>query len=214
MSKITLEPNSSGAGTFSIVSPDSNTNRTLNLPDNAGKFLLTDLNDNLTVSGTTDLNDILNVAEQSNIGSNVNEGNNIITLSKGLSFGRIATGKSEDGNRSNILVDLNGADFVGSGLLVLRAGGPTGDGVEGGTASSYQSQAVYWYNWSRINDGDSQLTTISRNHYGFDGNIRVQVSLTEASNFDRPQFGRVNFVINSWATRDGVWNLWFMPIGF
>jgi len=36
MSKITLEPNSSGAGTFSIVSPDSNTNRTLTLPDESG----------------------------------------------------------------------------------------------------------------------------------------------------------------------------------
>ena len=36
MSKISLEPNESGAGTFSIVSPDSNTNRTLNLPDESG----------------------------------------------------------------------------------------------------------------------------------------------------------------------------------
>ena len=36
MSKISLEPNASGAGTFSIVSPDSNTNRTLNLPDESG----------------------------------------------------------------------------------------------------------------------------------------------------------------------------------
>ena len=39
MSKITLEPNDSGAGTFSIVSPDSNTNRTLTLPDEAGTIL-------------------------------------------------------------------------------------------------------------------------------------------------------------------------------
>jgi len=45
MSKITLEPNASGAGTFSIVSPDSNTNRTLNLPDEAGKILSTGNND-------------------------------------------------------------------------------------------------------------------------------------------------------------------------
>ena len=44
MSKITLEPNSSGAGTFSIVSPDSNTNRTLNLPDESGS-VLTDVSD-------------------------------------------------------------------------------------------------------------------------------------------------------------------------
>ena len=36
MSKITLEPNSSGAGTFSIQSPDSNSNRVLTLPDNDG----------------------------------------------------------------------------------------------------------------------------------------------------------------------------------
>ena len=45
MSKISLEPNDSGAGTFSIVSPDSNTNRTLTLPDEAGKLLSTG-NDN------------------------------------------------------------------------------------------------------------------------------------------------------------------------
>ena len=36
MSKISLEPNASGAGTFSIVSPDSNTNRTLTLGDESG----------------------------------------------------------------------------------------------------------------------------------------------------------------------------------
>ena len=36
MSKISLEPNDSGAGTFSIVSPDSNTNRTLTLGDESG----------------------------------------------------------------------------------------------------------------------------------------------------------------------------------
>lgn len=36
MSKISLQPNASGAGTFSIVAPDSNTNRTLTLPDESG----------------------------------------------------------------------------------------------------------------------------------------------------------------------------------
>ena len=39
MSKISLEPNSSGAGTFSIVSPDSNINRTLTLPDINGTLI-------------------------------------------------------------------------------------------------------------------------------------------------------------------------------
>ena len=51
MSKITLEPNDSGAGTFSIVSPDSNINRTLTLPDESGTILNTDSNGNVRVNG-------------------------------------------------------------------------------------------------------------------------------------------------------------------
>ena len=50
MSKISLEPNDSGAGTFSIVSPDSNTNRTLTLPDEAGT-ILSDVSTNIPGSG-------------------------------------------------------------------------------------------------------------------------------------------------------------------
>jgi hypothetical protein len=39
MSKIALTPNASGTGTFTIAAPDSNTNRTLTLPDEAGEVL-------------------------------------------------------------------------------------------------------------------------------------------------------------------------------
>ena len=41
MSKVAIEGNSSGTGTFTIASPNSNSNRTLNLPDNAGTFITT-----------------------------------------------------------------------------------------------------------------------------------------------------------------------------
>ena len=44
MSKISLEPNASGAGTFTLAAPNSNTNRTLTLPDEAGS-VLTDVSD-------------------------------------------------------------------------------------------------------------------------------------------------------------------------
>ena len=44
MSKISLEPNASGAGTFTLAAPNSNTNRTLTLPDEAG-VVLTDTSD-------------------------------------------------------------------------------------------------------------------------------------------------------------------------
>ena len=39
MSKITITPNGAGTGTFSIASPNSNTNRTLTLPDSTGELL-------------------------------------------------------------------------------------------------------------------------------------------------------------------------------
>ena len=39
MSKIALTPNSLGSGTFTIASPNSNTDRTLTLPDEAGTVL-------------------------------------------------------------------------------------------------------------------------------------------------------------------------------
>jgi len=39
MSKIALTPNASGSGTFTIAAPNSNTDRTLTLPDEAGTVL-------------------------------------------------------------------------------------------------------------------------------------------------------------------------------
>jgi len=44
MSKISLQPNASGTGTFTLAAPNSNTNRTLTLPDEAGS-VLTDVSD-------------------------------------------------------------------------------------------------------------------------------------------------------------------------
>jgi hypothetical protein len=41
MSKIALEGNASGTGTFTIASPNSNNNQTLTLPDNTGTILTT-----------------------------------------------------------------------------------------------------------------------------------------------------------------------------
>ena len=51
MSKIALTPNASGTGTFTIVSPNSNTDRTLTLPDAAGTVLIEDGSGNVAVTG-------------------------------------------------------------------------------------------------------------------------------------------------------------------
>ena len=67
MSKISLEPNASGAGTFTLSAPNSNTNRTLNLPDEAGKLL------------STGNDDPAEVFKQSNILGTVSESGGVPT---------------------------------------------------------------------------------------------------------------------------------------
>lgn len=49
MSKISLTPNASGTGNFTIASPNSNTDRTLTLPDNTGTILTSASNTNFPV---------------------------------------------------------------------------------------------------------------------------------------------------------------------
>jgi len=48
MSQVTLQGNASGTGIFTIAAPNSNTNRTLNLPDAAGDVVLTTATQTLT----------------------------------------------------------------------------------------------------------------------------------------------------------------------
>jgi hypothetical protein len=51
MSKVTISGNVSGTGTFTIASPNSNTDRTQSLPDGTGTFVLNGVNSAI-VSGT------------------------------------------------------------------------------------------------------------------------------------------------------------------
>jgi hypothetical protein len=48
MSQVTLQGNPSGTGVFTIAAPNSNTNRTVNLPDAAGDVVLTTATQTLT----------------------------------------------------------------------------------------------------------------------------------------------------------------------
>ena len=48
MSNIAITPNSSGTGTISITAPNTNTNRTIALPDTAGNVITTGDTDTVT----------------------------------------------------------------------------------------------------------------------------------------------------------------------
>jgi len=59
MSKIALSGNASGTGTFTIESPNSNTDRTRNLPDNSGTVLTSASN----LAGVTGVGKVLQVVQ-------------------------------------------------------------------------------------------------------------------------------------------------------
>jgi hypothetical protein len=59
MSKVAISGDSSGTGTFTIKSPNSNTDRTLNLPDNSGTVLTSASN----LAGVTGVGKVLQVVQ-------------------------------------------------------------------------------------------------------------------------------------------------------
>ena len=60
MSKIALTPNASGTGTFTLAAPNSNTSRTITLPDEAGEVLVNGTNQNVGI-GTSSPSTALDV---------------------------------------------------------------------------------------------------------------------------------------------------------
>jgi len=55
MSKVSIKGNASGTGNFTIEAPNSNTDRTLNLPDDSGTLLYKDTNGNVGIGETNPL---------------------------------------------------------------------------------------------------------------------------------------------------------------
>ena len=91
MSKIALTPNASGSGTFTLASPNSNTDRTLTLPDSAGTIATTNgitvadlwrLTGNLTVDTTpiTTWEQASSEADHGQVGSSMSLSSGVFTF--------------------------------------------------------------------------------------------------------------------------------------
>ena len=65
MSKISLEPNASGAGTFTLAAPNSDTNRTLTLPDASGSIVAADASTGRFDSSNMPAGSVLQVVQAS-----------------------------------------------------------------------------------------------------------------------------------------------------
>jgi hypothetical protein len=144
LSKIALSGNASGTGTFTIASPDSNTDRTLNLPDAAGTVVVT---------GTTPaLNGITVPASQvtsadANTLDDYEEG----TWTPTLLWGGNAVGLTY-GQRDGVYTKVGNIVTVNFTVILTNKGSSTGTGAITGFpfSVSFSNQSFFIYS-DRVN---------------------------------------------------------------
>jgi hypothetical protein len=108
MSKIALTPNASGTGTFTIAAPNSNTDRTLTLPDEAGTVLTSA--SSISASNVTGLTQGITSAHQWRMTSSPNLGSTQTYIAS-PSFGGLEE------------VDTNGYARLGSSPMTVDSSG-------------------------------------------------------------------------------------------
>lgn len=119
MSKISLTPNASGTGTFTIASPNSNTNRTLTLPDADGA-LLTD-SSSLDASNLTGALPAIDGSQLTGISSTPTT-SDVLTATAGASAGAVGTYAYLIGTTSKGTI-VEGSTYAGSGLRYSAGSG-------------------------------------------------------------------------------------------
>jgi trimeric autotransporter adhesin len=110
MSKISLAPDASGTGIFTIASPNSNTNRTLTLPDDTGTLALT----SAALTGTTDSATPFETALGTDAGA-VNTGVNNV-------FVGFEAGKANTTGTNNTAVGFRALDVNTTGIFNTAVG--------------------------------------------------------------------------------------------
>ncbi|CAB4141647.1 hypothetical protein UFOVP420_26 [uncultured Caudovirales phage] len=169
MSKIAIEGNASGTGTFTIASPNSNSSRTLSLPDGTGTFVVNGINSSI-VSGTS-------VAS---------------TSGSSISFTSIPSWVKR------ITVMFNGVSVNGSAIVYIRLGtssGSTNSGYLGASfylnGGSSTQASTYWpvdgtsLGAASTRHGNCVITNVTGNTWSMNGSVSnsndTGVSITSGS---------------------------------
>ena len=156
MSKISLTPNASGTGTFTIASPNGNTDRTINLPDASGTVQVS----GNPISGTT-----------GTFSGNVTLGSSVLATPTG----------SAPSYTCRAWVNFNG-----TGTVAIRASGNVSSITDNGTGNYTVnfSTAMPDANYGVLFALDSDFDTV--NQYSVPANTRniyTQQSLNTSANF-------------------------------
>lgn len=142
MSKIALEGNASGTGTFTIASPNSNNNRTLNLPDSSGTLVTT--GDTIPVSqggtGVTSItaNNVVLGNGTSAIQTVAPGASGNLLTSNGTTWTSAAPASSYVGGRGQTFTG-NGTFTIPTGITAVKVTVVGGGGGSGGGGNSLQA---------------------------------------------------------------------------
>ena len=147
MSQVAISGNASGTGTLTIAAPNTNSNRTLTLPDGTGTFTVNGVNSNI-VSGT---------AQASTSGTSI-DFTSIPSWVKRITV--MFNGVSTNGATSNYLIQLGAGSVTTSGYLgattflstvAVSANLTTGFGIYNASGAS------------QVFHGSVQITTMGSN---------------------------------------------------
>jgi hypothetical protein len=165
MSKIALTPNASGTGTFTIAAPNSNTNRTITLPDSDGTLLASDVNGTL---------DIEQVYEKVTVQTSTTGTITFDTTAQAVELYTADQTANRTINFSNVNANLAIGQSVTSAILLTNGSTPyylkayqvDGSSVtpkwQGGTApSAGNASSIDSYSFTIIKTADATFTVLA-----------------------------------------------------
>lgn len=139
MSKIQLDANASGTGVFTIASPNSNTDRTFDLPDGAGTIAVASQldNHNLIINGDGGVNQRGYTSGTATTGANeyTLDRWRVVTSGESLTFTGNEAGRTMTAPSGGVEQVIEGLNIAGGTYVITWTGTATG-AVDGTTVSS------------------------------------------------------------------------------
>jgi hypothetical protein len=177
MSSIKLESNASGTGIFTIASPNSNTNRTLTIPDATGTLVTTDATQTLTnktftnpiISGTV----ITAATSQATTSGTSIDFTGIPSYVKRITV--IFNGVSGNGT-SNLLIQLGtgSTTYTTSGYNSSTLAGAASGNAFGSSTAGF----ILWQDTASFTmSGNMILTNISSNNWVSSGVVKLSTAV-------------------------------------
>jgi len=186
MSKVKIEGNASGTGTLTISAPNTNTDRTLTLPDTAGEFVTADSSGNVGI-GTDSPDKRVTVRGSSPAVKVQEDGSNHYVMLEGggstahlkfydeLRFSEGTTERMRIDSNGRVLINATGIIGADTAPLQATGGSVTAIAVKGGSNNYFQA----FYNTSNSLIGSITGSTGSTTSYNTSSDYRLKENVVD-----------------------------------